>query len=98
MSALIVLKVALMNLIACGTGLLIGCLAVWAVAGSGGIDIGAFTSHNQYFSVSGVIYPRLTVFSLLAPPLTAVAFSLIAAVWPAALLARKKTADIMRMI
>ena len=98
MSLLIVMKVALMNAIACGVGIVIGVVAVWAVAGAGGIDISAFTSHNRYFAVSGVISPRLTAFSLLAPPAAAFCFSLIAALWPAATLARKKAADIIRMI
>jgi ABC-type lipoprotein release transport system permease subunit len=98
MSVLIVIKVALMNVIACGVGLLIGIIAVWGITQSGGIDITAFTSHNRYFTVSGIIYPRLTEFSLLAPPVISFLFSLMAAVWPVALLARRKTADIMRMI
>jgi hypothetical protein len=93
-----VMKITLMNVIACGAGFLIGIMAVWGIAESGGIDITAFTSHNRYFTVSGVIYPRLTVFSLLAPPVIAFLFSLIAAIWPAALVARKKAADIIRMI
>lgn len=98
MTVFIVMKVGLMNVLACGVGLMIGVMAVWGIAGSGGIDLTAFTSHNRYFTVSGVIYPRLTAFSLLAPPLTAFLFSLIAAVWPAAMLARRKAADIIRMI
>ncbi len=98
MSLLIVMKVAEMNAIACVLGLLIGSITVWAVAEYGGIDISAFTSHNQYFTVSGIIYPRLTAFSLLAPPVTAFVFSLIAAIWPAVLVARKKASDIIRMI
>jgi len=98
MSVLIMMKVALMNVIACGLGLLIGSIAVWGIAELGGIDITAFTSHNRYFTVSGVIYPRLTVFSLLAPPGASFLFSLIAAVWPAALLAKRKAADIIRMV
>lgn len=97
-AALIVAKVLLMNLVACGAGLLIGVLAVQATACAGGIDIGAFTSHNRYFTVSGIILPRLTVFSLWAPPLTALLFSLLAAVWPAMLVARKKAADILRLV
>ncbi len=98
MSVLIVIKVALMNVIACGIGLLIGSMVVWIISDAGGIDITAFTSHNQYFTVSGIIYPRLTAFSLLAPPLTSLLFSLLPALWPVALLARRKTADIMRMV
>ena len=98
MSFLIVLKVALMNVMACGVGLLIGSIAAWVIADSGGIDITAFTSHNRYFTVSGIIYPRLTGFSILAPPVTSFLFSMIAALWPVILLARKKTADIIRMV
>ncbi len=95
---LTILKISIMNAAACAAGVLIGVLAVWAVAGSGGIDLSAFTSHNRYFAVSGVISPRLTMFSLLASPVTAFVFGLVAAVWPATLVARKKAADIIRMI
>jgi ABC-type lipoprotein release transport system permease subunit len=98
MTTLIMMKVVLMNLFAACTGLLIGVALVWGAAAWGGIDLTAWTSHNRYFSVSGIIYPRLTVFSLLAPPLTAFSFSLLAALWPAGLVARKKAADIIRMI
>lgn len=98
MSMLIVAKVTLMNLVACVAGILVGILVILVVAQSGGIDITAFTSHNRYFTVSGVIFPRITTFSLWAPPATSLAFSLIAAVWPAALVARKRAADIMRLV
>jgi len=98
MTFLIVAKVTSMNAVACGTGLIIGVLAVWGVAAGGGIDISGFTSHNRYFAVSGVIIPRLTTFSLFAPPVAALVFGLVAAVWPTVLVARKKAADIIRMI
>lgn len=98
MSLLIVIKVVLMNLAACAVGLLAGVLAVLAVTWVGGIDITAFTTHNRYFSVSGVLYPRLTAFSLWAPPAVSLLFSMIAAVWPAALVARRRAADILRLV
>ena len=98
MAGLIVAKVLLMNGIACSAGIGIGILAVLTVAGTGGIDISAFTSHNRYFAVSGIILPRLTAFSLWAPPATAMLFGLLAALWPAVMVARKKAADILRMI
>jgi ABC-type lipoprotein release transport system permease subunit len=97
-AALIVAKVLLMNLLACVVGLLVGASAVLLSAHTGGIDIGSFTSHNRYFTVSGVIVPRLTTFSLWAPPATALCFSLLAAVWPAWLVARKRAAEILRLI
>jgi hypothetical protein len=40
----------------------------------------------------------LTVFSLWTPPATSLLFSLTAAFWPAALVARQKAADILRMV
>jgi len=98
MSLLITVQVVLMNAIACVVGMFIGCLIVWGVAVAGGIDIGRFTSHNQYFSVSGIIIPRLTPFSLGAPPAISLLFSLAASIWPVVLLARQRTADILRMI
>jgi hypothetical protein len=88
----------MMNFLACGAGLVAGMLAVLAVTRLGGLDLTAFTSHNRYFAVSGVIHPRLTAFSLWAPPAVSLLFSLAAAVWPAALVARKRTADILRLV
>jgi ABC-type lipoprotein release transport system permease subunit len=98
MASLIVAKVLMMNLLASVVGSLIGVLAVWLTAQAGGIDISTFTSHNRYFTVSGIIVPRLNTFSLWAPPVTALCFSLLAAIWPAWLIARKKAADILRLV
>lgn len=98
MSLFILMKVGIMNLLACSAGLVLGVVVSWLVAEYGGIDISAFTSHNRYFAVSGIICPRLTLFSLWTPPATALLFSLAAAVWPAVLVAQKKAADIIRMI
>ena len=97
-AGLIVAKVLLLNLFACTLGMLIGILTVLGVSQAGGIDISAFTSHNSYFAVSGVIVPRLTGFSLWLPPATAMLFGLLAAVWPAVLVVRKKPADVLQMI
>ena len=97
-AGLIVAKVILMNAVACTAGVLIGTFTTWGVAQAGGIDIGAWTSHNRYFAVSGIIVPRLTLFSLWTPPAAALMFSLLAAVWPAVLVARKRAADILRLV
>lgn len=97
LALLIYAKVFLITLANCLSGCLAGTFLVWIV-GKTGIDLTSFTSHNQYFAVSGVIYPRLTLFSLGAPPLAAFLFSLPAAAWPTSLLIRKKTADIMRSL
>lgn len=96
-AALIGLEVVLLNMAAATLGVAVGVGVVLYVA-CVGIDLTAFTSHNRYFSVSGVIYPRLTVYSLWMPPALAFCFSLAGAVWPAVLVARRKAAEILRII
>ena len=90
-------QIGLLTVSAAVAGGLLGAL-ITVITARAGIDIGAFTSHNQYFSVSGIIYPRLTVLALVASPLAAVLFGLVAAVWPSLYLARKSPADILRGI
>jgi ABC-type lipoprotein release transport system permease subunit len=96
MMRLIIMEIMLMNVAASLAGVLVGIVAVLLV-GLTGIDLTEFTSHNQYFAVSGIIYPRLTVFSLLSPPVLALVFSLGASIWPAFLIRRKKAAEILRV-
>lgn len=98
MTLLIVIEVTLMNLIASGIGILVGILSVFLVDSIGGIDLTAFTSHNRYFAVSGVIHPRLTAYSLFFPPALSFLFSLASSVWPALLVARKKPAEVLRIV
>ena len=95
MMCLIIMEIVLMNLAASLAGILAGIAAVLLV-GATGIDLTAFTSHNRYFAVSGMIYPRLTAFSLWSPPALALVFSIGSAIWPALLVARKKAADILK--
>jgi ABC-type lipoprotein release transport system permease subunit len=97
LSLLIAFQVLWMTLSAALVGLLLGAGASW-IWGNGGIDLSRFTSHNRYFSVSGVIFPRVTPFSLLTPPSLALLAGFMAALWPIGLVLRKKTADILRMI
>ena len=96
MMRLIIFEIMLMNLAASIAGVLVGTLAVMVV-GVTGIDLTEFTSYNRYFAVSGMIYPRLTAFSLLSPPVLALVFSLAASIWPALLIWRKKAAEILRV-
>ncbi len=96
LAGLIFSEIMLMNLAASAAGIAAGIAAVLLVRSSG-IDLTAFTSHNRYFSVSGIIYPRLTAFSLWSPPALALAFSMAAAVWPALLVGRKRAADILKV-
>jgi ABC-type lipoprotein release transport system permease subunit len=90
-------EILILSLLASCLGVLVGAAAVALVARTG-IDLTAFTSHNRYFTVSGMIYPRLTGYALGGPPLAAVGFSLAASLWPIALIGRKKVADILRMV
>lgn len=92
---LLVCEVCLINFFASAVGLLIGCIAVYWFQWTG-VDLTPYTSHNQYFIVSGVVYPRLTPYSLCLPPLSALLFSVPAALWPAVMIIRKNAVDILR--
>lgn len=94
---LVLWQVVVLTLVASLAGLAAGAAAVTAFARVG-IDLTAFTSRNQYFAVSGVIYPRLTLYSVLLPPLLALVFGKLAAVWPAIFVIRSRAADILRSI
>lgn len=94
---LIFFEVLLMNLFASTLGVILG-IFLSVLVQSTGIDLTAYTSHNQYFTVSGVIYPRLTPFAWGVPPALAFVFSLIAAIWPAVLVSRRRAAEILRMV
>ena len=98
LTLLIVIEVILMNLVASFIGSIIGVLAVFFINGMGGIDLTTFTSHNRYFAVSGVIFPRLNVFSLCTPPVLAFLCGLGSSIWPAILVARKKAAEVLRIV
>jgi len=94
---LLVAQIGMLTVAAAVVGTLMGAATV-AVFAQIGIDISAFTSHNQYFSVSGMLYPRLTGLALFTPPLAAVVFGLAAAIWPIAAIVRKNPADILRSV
>ena len=98
MTLLIIIEIVVMNLAASCIGILAGVLAVFITNEAGGLDLTAFTSHNRYFAVSGVIFPRMTFFSLYSPPKASFLFCLFAATWPAVLIVRKKAADILRIV
>ena len=76
-------------------GIALGVLLVVAT-GKTGIDLTTLTSHNPYFAVSSVIYPRLTAYSLLTPPFSALISGWIAVVWPAGSIIWERAAHILR--
>ena len=90
-------EVVLLNLAASFLGVIGGIAAVLAFQRTG-IDLSAYTSHNQYFIVSGVIFPRLTTYSVWLAPCLALVFTVFSAIWPAALVIRKNTSHILRSI
>lgn len=96
-ASLIFSEVILINLVASSIGIIIGA-AVVLIFENIGINLSAYTSHNQYFIVSGIIFPRLTVFSLCLPPASALLFSIPAAIWPTASVVKRSAADILRSI
>lgn len=94
---LLALEISGLTLAASTVGMGLGCLLTWLVAETG-VDLGALTSHNQYFAVTGVIYPRLTLSSIVLPPLLALLFALLAGIWPMCMLARQRPAEVLRSI
>ena len=97
MACLIGSEILLLSLLASLGGVLAGALVVMLVAHTG-IDLTALTSHNRYFTISGMVYPRATGHALGIPPLVAVGFSLLSSLWPITMIGRKKVADILRMV
>lgn len=96
-AALVFSEVIILNLAASLAGIIAGAAAV-LIFQNIGIDLSAYTSHNPYFIVSGVVYPRLTPYSLCLAPASALFFSLPAAIWPSLLVIRKNAADILRTV
>lgn len=88
-------QVAILTVFASLAGSAAGAAAT-AVFSRIGIDLTAFTSQNRYFAVSGIIYPRLTVYSLCLPPVLAFLFGMLGAIWPSIHLARERAAEILR--
>ncbi len=88
-------EIFLINIAASAIGMLLGVFIVF-VFQKIGIDLTSYTSHNQYFIVSGVIYPRLTAYSLWLSPLSALLFSFPAVIWPAVMVSKKNAAQILR--
>ncbi len=95
--SLLCLEVFLINIAASFFGIIFGIVIVSLVRKTG-IDISAWTSHNQYFVVSGVIFPRLTSYSLWLPPFSALVFSIPSAIWPGIMVLKKSAAEILRGI
>jgi ABC-type lipoprotein release transport system permease subunit len=94
---LIFSEVILLNIIAAFAGTIVGVTVVF-ITSKTGIDISNFTSHNQYFVVSGLIIPRSTLASLFLPSLLTLSFCLLAAIWPALIVIRQRSCDILRSI
>lgn len=94
---LLVLEISGLTLAASAVGMALGCALTWLVAGPG-VDLGALTSHNQYFVVSGIIHPRLSLLSVTLPPLLALLFALLASIWPICMIVRQRPAEVLRSI
>ncbi|NTW03387.1 MAG: FtsX-like permease family protein [Oscillochloris sp.] len=94
---LIFLQIMIMSIIASAIGLAVGVLAS-VLLSKHGLDLSTFTSHNRYFTVSAIIRPRLTDFSLLLPPGLAEVSGLMASLWPAIMVRRQRPADLMRLL
>jgi ABC-type lipoprotein release transport system permease subunit len=97
-SAILILTQAMVLTVLASVAGTIAGVAAAAGFGSTGIDLTSFTSYNQYFAVSGIIYPRLTFYSLALPPLMGVIFGCLGAVWPMVYVIRSRAAEVLRSI
>lgn len=93
--ALIFLESFTICVFATGMGLFMGWLITEVVA-QYGIDFSYFTSHNRYFVVSGIVYPRITIAGLYLPAVISVAVSLISSYLPARIAGKRVTAETLR--
>lgn len=93
----LLLQIVLLTVFAALVGTIIGSMVVLVLAASG-LDVSSFTNHNQYFAVSGILYPHLTPMSLLAPPAAAIFFGIVAAIWPVLHLLGRHPAQILRSL
>lgn len=78
---------------------LIGLVLGWVITETlvqYGIDFSYFTSHNRYFVVSGVVYPRITMEGLYWPAVIAFSVSLISSYVPARIAGKRVTAETLR--
>ncbi len=94
---MVFLESLLIGLLATAAGLLLG----WAMAellALRGIDFSAMTSSNRYFVMSGMVYPRTTLEGLWQPGVLALAVSLIAALIPARIAARRAAAQVLNAV
>ncbi len=92
---LVFLESFIICLVATIGGLLLGwggaeLLALW------GIDFSAMTSSNQYFVMTGLVHPRVTLEGLWQPGLLALMMALFSAYLPARIAARRAAARILR--
>jgi len=95
----LILLVFLENFLLCLLATFAGLAAGWllsAAAAYHGIDLGAFTSHNQYFVVSGVVHPRVTLSGLYMPALIAIVISAVSSYIPTRIAAGKITVETLR--
>lgn len=74
------------------------CISAVALISQSGIDLTSLTSHNQYFAVSGIIYPRLTAASVFAAPSLAFILGIGAAIWPSFYIIGKSPVEILRSV
>lgn len=95
--AMIVVESGCLGLLAAAVGTLLG-LAACGWLGCYGIDLTAFTSHNQYFATSHVLKAHLLVRDLVAANLITLATALVGGLYPAWKGARLEPARAVRHV
>jgi putative ABC transport system permease protein len=84
-----------MTLVGVVTGMLLGCL-VTAYFMAHGINLGDASEISRQFGIPSVLYPRLTIVSMLAGPTAVFLITLLAALYPAFKIRRLEPVEAMR--
>lgn len=95
----IILLVFLESMILCSIAVFIGIatgLLLTTVLSSTGIDFSSMTSHNKYFVVTGMVYPRVAISGVIISALFAFVISLVASYLPTRIVSKKIAAETMR--
>ena len=97
-TSLVIRETILLVSLAALAGAGLGIPAVWAVNAAGGIDLSATVFDVRLFSVSSVIFPRLTAGAVLLPLLVTLASGLVASFLPARKAGRTSVVEALRKL
>ena len=92
---LVILESTAMTAVGVLSGMIIGCLITWFFS-THGIDLGSSSEMFKQYGIPSLLYPRLSVASVVSGPLAVMCITLLAAFYPATKIRRLKPVDALR--